>query len=621
MNTVITAIYSKGLAALDYLTYSDVAPRQQLQQGLAQLHSVANYRNAFLKHKARFQLMDALYVFQASRATDLRDHLFALLGLASDANDATLIPVYGSATIAENCLRYARHFLAKKNNLEVLYRAGLQGHKLLAPSWVPNWYGKQTDFGFEFAQGPWDPLRRPPRYNIARGSQMEIDLIPQFRALHAVLPVKGVVIDSVDAVTKRPSGGVASQAEDKDALLQQKRQFVKECATIASSLTARGYPTGENTTAALWKTLICCVTLERQAANDNVYSASYDAWKRCINNDLRDMEDMRHCQRTQQTFKQAHDAFNGDKLLGSTGNGYFGMFNKSTKSGDLIVALYGGEWPFVVRPLDTQLPSNRAQGDHQLVGQCYIHGMMEEGQFNITDPVHHPQWFNLGGPYELEEPFQPSTQIAVAPQTLPLQPSNQRIFHLHVPPTPLKARFIMLEETSSTFYDVDFITSALKNPPSWTTTGISPSILGTTGRRLALLARPAFGEVKSNIMSGSDTSPYDSSFRVAKLVSIDEEFNGTTHATVLGRANLNPFPSSMMSFAHVAQMKPQVIADEIANGLLGKVYGGLHQEREHVHTENLRKWHVDAAALNYELDGLFACGIEIKGQIGRWALT
>jgi hypothetical protein len=407
MNTIITAIYSKGLAVLDHTSYSKVALRQQLQQGLAQLHSVANYRNAFLKHRIRYQLMDSLYVFQTSRATDLRDHLFALLGLACDSNDAALTPTYGSATIADNCLKYARFFLAKKNTLEVLYRAGLQGHKLLAPSWVPNWYGKQTDFSFEFAQGPWDPLRRPLFYNIARGSVVEFDLSPQ-SGMHRVLPIRGVVVDRVHTLTTGPSTLAHGQAQTLDAFLARKRQFNEECIAVASALPPREYPTGEQLQTALWKTLICGITLEHQTAADDVYSASYTAWTRCLRNDFRDLNDMRQCQRQQQLFRQTHDAFNGGKLMGSTHNGHLGMFSQSTRPGDLIVVFCGGEWPFVLR--EHPQPSD-AIGDHELVGQCYIHGMMEEGQFDMTSKKGQEQWFKLGSDFDVEEPFQPNGQM------------------------------------------------------------------------------------------------------------------------------------------------------------------------------------------------------------------
>ncbi|KIW72171.1 hypothetical protein PV04_00389 [Phialophora macrospora] len=111
-------------------------------------------------------------------------------------------------------------------------------------------------------------------------------------------------------------------------------------------------------------------------------------------------------QRHQQPFREAINAFNGDKILGSTAVGYAGMFNKSTRPGDIVVALFGGEYPFVLRPRQS-LRVDVDLGDFELIGQCYIHGLMEEGQFDIKSSKHEAQWFELGGEYEVEHPFQP----------------------------------------------------------------------------------------------------------------------------------------------------------------------------------------------------------------------
>lgn len=399
MNVVITAIYEKGLAVLDHTNYSKVDLRKQLQQGLAQFHSVADFRKAFTAGR-KFQLMDTIYKFQASRATDLRDHLFALLGLASDSDSPKLRPEYGKATILDNCLRYAWFFLAQKNNLEVLYRAGVQGHKLLAPSWVPNWYGKQTDFGFEYAQGPWDPLRRPAFFNIGRGTQVKIERVPD----PTILRLQGVVIDKVKLLANRHLDIPSDQVQDKDFLLAQKRRHVEECDAIVSSL--RTYPTGEPLETALWKTLICGVTLDIQRAPEEPYAAAYLAWRKCLCHEFSSPQDMHSLQQRQQPFREATDAFNGDKLFGSTAAGYVGMFNKSTRAGDIVVAFFGGEFPFVLRPRQS-LGMDMDLRDFELIGQCYIHGLMEEGQFDIESSKYKAQWFHLGSEYEVEHPFQP----------------------------------------------------------------------------------------------------------------------------------------------------------------------------------------------------------------------
>jgi hypothetical protein len=128
------AIDKYGLAVYDYTTYGKPDMAKELQQGLAQLRSLIVTKKR-RKENLDEQLMDLVYRFQASRAKVARDHLFALLGLAADAGDKALDPDYEKSD-ADIMEQYARYFLAQKGNLEVLYRAGDHGHRLLAPSWV-----------------------------------------------------------------------------------------------------------------------------------------------------------------------------------------------------------------------------------------------------------------------------------------------------------------------------------------------------------------------------------------------------------------------------------------------------------------------------------------------------
>jgi hypothetical protein len=52
--------------------------------------------------------------------------------------------------------------------------------------------------------------------------------------------------------------------------------------------------------------------------------------------------------------------------------------------------LLGGEFPFVLR-------KTQPTGHHQLIGQCYIHGIME-GQLDLKNDIIKDVY--LGGPYE-----------------------------------------------------------------------------------------------------------------------------------------------------------------------------------------------------------------------------
>jgi hypothetical protein len=56
------------------------------------------------------------------------------------------------------------------------------------------------------------------------------------------------------------------------------------------------------------------------------------------------------------------------RVFGSTSGGLFGSFPSTAMAGDVVVVLFGGRAPFVLRPLGA--------GMFELVGACYLHGIM-----------------------------------------------------------------------------------------------------------------------------------------------------------------------------------------------------------------------------------------------------
>ena len=573
MDTIQRAIWGTGLAVFDYSNYSRESMRSQLQQSLAQFSAVAAFKRAFLKG-VKFQLMDIVYYCQTSRASDARHHLFALCGLSSDSRSEALVPRNQDATVLETYRRAAWHFLEEKNSLEVLYRAGMHGQKLLAPNWIPNWYREQTGFAFEYAQGLWDPLRRPPFYNIARGTEM--DLIPTED--QAVIGVKGVAIATIQDLANRPVSAQPEQMPELDRVLAQKRQHLEESETLLNLLDH--YPTGEPLPTVLWRTLVCGVDKDLQRAPNQPFANAYDAWRRLLRKDFTNTQELSDLSQQQRPFREAIDFSNADKIFGNLDSGYVGMFPRSARRGDMIAVFYGGEFPFIVRKRQ-----GKASDDFELVGQCYIHGLMEEDQFNVADRKEDEQYFYLGGEYEVETTFQPGGGIETA------------AYRLYLPPTPIKPRFIMLEESSHSFYDV--------KTTSWAQSSLSPALFGSP-LALVMTEHPTTGHTGT-------------------LVVITSQDGDTIHAKPLGKAYVSPYPPEVVSWEKLAEMKGGVVLpDEMKNGLLGKLYGGLDPGRPFVHPEILekmpRRWHVDAAALNYELDGMFASGLLVpRGQV-RWVL-
>ena len=101
-----------------------------------------------IMRSARWALADGdevpfLEILSASRnlaATDPRDKIYALLGLARGELDKAVVPEYSPSNSAEGvCIRFARHYInTQRSAVETLYCAGTSA-KGNMPSWVPNW--------------------------------------------------------------------------------------------------------------------------------------------------------------------------------------------------------------------------------------------------------------------------------------------------------------------------------------------------------------------------------------------------------------------------------------------------------------------------------------------------
>ena len=81
------------------------------------------------------------------------------------------------------------------------------------------------------------------------------------------------------------------------------------------------------------------------------------------------------------------------KSLGVLARVTLAWFPWTARRHDLVYVFYGGEFPFVLRP-------TKKEKVFQLVGQCYVHGVMELDQLSLDTFEPEDVW--LGGSYEVE---------------------------------------------------------------------------------------------------------------------------------------------------------------------------------------------------------------------------
>jgi hypothetical protein len=168
----------------------------------------------------------------------------------------------------------------------------------------------------------------------------------------------------------------------------------------------------------------------------------------------------------------------------------------------------------------------------------------------------------------------------------------------------------MLDEGNDVFYDVDCQSLRTTDDPSWDTAAPER------------FADPAIVfPLNQAHMLGPRTSA------VGFLVSITRRHNGEIWARSYGQAMVTQLPPERMSWDGLIDKKGPVLPAEMRAGLMGRLWNrrpGAGTAATFVTSAEIldgmpRQWHIDGAALNFELDNIFSAGKEIP-MSQKWHL-
>jgi hypothetical protein len=175
---------------------------------------------------------------------------------------------------------------------------------------------------------------------------------------------------------------------------------------------------------------------------------------------------------------------------------------------------------------------------------------------------------------------------------------NAHGFELYLPPTPFKSRFVMLDELTSTFYDVDYATPTIGNTMQWE--DLAPESIQD----------PAI--ILADAVPGQD----ERIGSLGVLVSITRRTEQTFFATYLGRVFVRKLPASLMNWEALTQTKGADCVGEMRAGLMSRLWnrrsdvpqlsGPPWVTSPEILDTMPGRWREDGAALNYELHYMFA---------------
>ncbi|KAI0451780.1 heterokaryon incompatibility protein-domain-containing protein [Xylaria acuta] len=332
-------------------------------------------------------------------ASDTRDKLYALLGLANEAkvvNELHISPDYREEhTAAEAFTDTAASILKVSGNLDLLSIPRISTSdpsELSLPTWVPDWSRPSISYALPPISSKWS-------FATTRKSSSH----PIFRDA-STLGLLGYVFDEVSRTTpgaaERPGpvpnlsrfGLWFSQVAATTRFVTKNTRAWKTWRREIGSHYAGRYVTGESISRVFWRTLTC----GRPFGNENDELQAYNKWEKdvgsrkgpsgvidlsfiwmiyaCAREIRRDLGTSLLGIKSSEVRNAAVLMSYGRSIFVSKG-GYIGLGPSSLHAGDCLAFLEGGKAPYVLR---------RKGELYEIVGDCYIHGLMQGEAFDST---------------------------------------------------------------------------------------------------------------------------------------------------------------------------------------------------------------------------------------------
>lgn len=314
-----------------------------------------------------FDLLTRAREFQC---TDPRDHLYALLGMASDITEGPnrITPDY-NITSDQVYRQLAAWCATVKGSLEFLscgYEHILDERSF--PSWVP-----------DISKPNRETILSPRMHYCASRQTAPRLMLSQDQS---TLTLGGIVIDELEVLgqpftyastrfppvvagTDRP--GINYSTDHYLDQMAWSKQMMQECLAIASDLPGRTM--SSERFEQFWRTMLWDLdgNMESPSAETGAIFKKLLLDLSTIFDD-HDKEWGKSFIFTSQAIEPLFTAFYEDRRFSSTANGHLGCVPKRARLGDKLCIFHGGKTPYVIRPCEN--------GQYQYIGICYLHGFM-----------------------------------------------------------------------------------------------------------------------------------------------------------------------------------------------------------------------------------------------------
>lgn len=296
-------------------------------------------------------LLETLANYRYFYATDPRDKIYALRGLATGLAVDELVPDY-SLDFRGVYVQAAKYFILKQASFDCLGYCKFSLRDTNLPSWVPDWSNPSTSH-------PLAKYETKKIYDSEPRHLYQITAVPAaFFADHSrtpyilndqILVVSGFCVDVIHEV--KPCNLLEPTDTKTDSIMSW----------VLGKETDVYKPTGETIPKAFSQTLVADVA-KNGGFRGRGYSVSLDYWQ-SVSNFIEPPSDRKY----RQEWGSLLFASSGRSILLSR-HGYIGLGDDDSEPGDHICLFHGASVLYVLRPKGSSF---------QFISECYVHGLMD----------------------------------------------------------------------------------------------------------------------------------------------------------------------------------------------------------------------------------------------------
>ncbi|KAH8601549.1 heterokaryon incompatibility protein-domain-containing protein [Bisporella sp. PMI_857] len=335
------------------------------------------------------KLLANVHVGNASHATDDRDRVFALLGMASDFEMLRIIPNYSKDSRCVDVYTTAARRMIENGDVDVLSFSQYHEEQNEFPSWVPDW---RKDLLRPCGQLPWDTSFKASG-SAPHESPPQVDLLGKDE-----IRLSGYLLDTIERVAPNPwcptSAPLNFKYPDLPIYLDNILELCKlsDDKLVSSSQISDPYPNPEDRKTASIRVPVA--DMEQYGIGFVRHAAESPSEGRYFDNVKSGYDGVRE----EISSGKSGGATGGAQTLDVVGtynmlsfqtyrrpillaNGLVGLGPARSEAGDVIAIFKGAKFPYVLR-------RHSVEGRWRFMGEAYVHGIMYGELFGERSHCH-----------------------------------------------------------------------------------------------------------------------------------------------------------------------------------------------------------------------------------------